>query len=99
MCLPSLADVGAAFLLVHQGPTPASRFILITIAGIALYWAGMILNDVFDVEQDREQRPETSHSSRSDSAGASKNGRLAIAVGRNWFSPPLQDESRQMTRH
>ena len=53
-----VADVGAAFLLVHQGPTPASRFILITIAGIALYWAGMILNDVFDVEQDREQRPE-----------------------------------------
>lgn len=52
-----LADVGAAFLLVHQGPAPVSRFILITIAGVLLYWAGMILNDVFDVNQDREQRP------------------------------------------
>ena len=52
-----LADVSAAFLLVHQGPTPISRFILIVLAGVALYWAGMILNDIFDVEQDRKQRP------------------------------------------
>ena len=26
-------------------------------AAVALYWAGMILNDVFDIEQDRMQRP------------------------------------------
>ena len=52
-----LADVSAAFLLVHQGPTPIERFILIVLAGVALYWAGMILNDVFDVEKDRKERP------------------------------------------
>ena len=52
-----LADVSAAFLLVHHGPSPVIRFLLILIAGVALYWAGMILNDVFDVEQDRAQRP------------------------------------------
>lgn len=53
-----LADVSAAFLLVHHGPTPVIRFILVALAGVALYWAGMILNDVFDVEQDRKQRPQ-----------------------------------------
>ncbi len=44
-----IADVSAAFLLVAHGPVPISRFALIVLAGIALYWAGMILNDVFDV--------------------------------------------------
>jgi len=53
-----LADVSAAFLLVHHGPSPAIRFILIILAGVSLYWAGMILNDVFDVDQDRAQRPQ-----------------------------------------
>lgn len=52
-----VADVSAAFLLVAQGPQPASRFVCVVLAGISLYWAGMVLNDVFDVEQDREQRP------------------------------------------
>ena len=52
-----LADVGAAFLLVAHGPYPLGRFICILIAGVALYWAGMILNDVFDVEKDRQERP------------------------------------------
>jgi 4-hydroxybenzoate polyprenyltransferase len=53
-----LADVSAAFLLVHHGPAPIIRFILVALAGVALYWAGMILNDVFDVDQDRVQRPQ-----------------------------------------
>jgi 4-hydroxybenzoate polyprenyltransferase len=51
-----LADVGAAFLLVAHGPQPVGRFALVLLAGVALYWAGMILNDVFDVQQDTEQR-------------------------------------------
>ena len=53
-----IADVGAAFLLVAGGPQPEGRFVVVVLAGIALYWAGMILNDVFDVEQDKEERPE-----------------------------------------
>ena len=52
-----IADVGAAFLLVSGGPQPAARFIGIVTSGVALYWAGMILNDVFDVEDDRQHRP------------------------------------------
>jgi 4-hydroxybenzoate polyprenyltransferase len=53
-----LADVGAAFLLVAHGPAPIGRFVLVLLAGVALYWAGMILNDVFDVQQDRQERPD-----------------------------------------
>ena len=51
-----LADITAAFLLTTAGPTPLSRLTLIVFSGICLYWAGMILNDVFDEAVDREQR-------------------------------------------
>lgn len=52
-----VADVSAAFLLVAGGPEPVGRWVVVVIAGICLYWAGMILNDVFDVEKDRKERP------------------------------------------
>lgn len=51
-----LADVGAAFLLVAGGPFPVDRFAMVLAAGVALYWAGMILNDVFDIEKDKAER-------------------------------------------
>ncbi len=51
-----LADVGAAFLLLAGGPQPVVRLLLVLAAGVALYWAGMILNDLFDLEQDRRER-------------------------------------------
>ena len=51
-----LADVGAAFLLVAGGPAPVGRFAVILAAGVSLYWAGMILNDVFDIEKDKAER-------------------------------------------
>ncbi len=52
-----IADIGAAFLLVAGGAAPINRLLLILLAGIALYWAGMILNDVFDIDRDRLERP------------------------------------------
>ncbi len=52
-----LADVSAAFLLVAHGPQPHWRLICVVLAGAALYWAGMVLNDVFDVDRDRQERP------------------------------------------
>jgi 4-hydroxybenzoate polyprenyltransferase len=52
-----IADVSAAFLLVARGPQPLGRWICVVLAAIALYWAGMILNDVFDIDEDRQQRP------------------------------------------
>lgn len=52
-----LADVSAAFLLVSHAPAPTGRFVCVLLAGVCLYWAGMILNDVFDIEVDRRERP------------------------------------------
>ena len=52
-----IADVAAAFLLVSHGAEPVGRFAVVILAGVALYWAGMILNDVFDVEKDKAERP------------------------------------------
>ncbi len=51
-----IADVAAAFLLVAGSTMPIPRFIAILASAISLYWAGMILNDVFDVEKDRQER-------------------------------------------
>ena len=52
-----VADVSAAYLLVGGGLVPFSRYLMIVLAGIALYWAGMVLNDVLDVERDQKERP------------------------------------------
>ncbi|WP_255407703.1 UbiA family prenyltransferase [Rhodopirellula sp. MGV] len=35
-----------------------ARFAMVLLAGVCLYWAGMVLNDVFDVEKDRRERPQ-----------------------------------------
>ncbi|MCG8649108.1 MAG: hypothetical protein MI861_04710, partial [Pirellulales bacterium] len=51
-----VADVSAAFLLVAQRPEPVARLICVLLAGVSLYWAGMILNDVFDINRDRQER-------------------------------------------
>jgi 4-hydroxybenzoate polyprenyltransferase len=52
-----IADVSAAYLLVSGGPDSPLQFVIIVLAGVSLYWAGMILNDVFDVDRDRSERP------------------------------------------
>ncbi|MEM8666870.1 MAG: UbiA family prenyltransferase [Planctomycetota bacterium] len=52
-----IADVGAAYLMMAGGPKHLPSFAFVICCGIALYWAGMILNDVFDVERDRQERP------------------------------------------
>lgn len=52
-----LADVAAGFLLVAHAPDPPERLLFVLLAAVALYWGGMILNDVFDVEKDRRERP------------------------------------------
>jgi 4-hydroxybenzoate polyprenyltransferase len=57
----AVADVLAGFLIVSRlrtigWPTPALWWA--ALASVAFYAAGMVLNDVFDVEIDREERPE-----------------------------------------
>lgn len=51
-----IADVAAAFLFVAGGASPSGRFATVVAAGVALYWAGMVLNDLFDLDQDRRER-------------------------------------------
>lgn len=52
-----IADTTAAFLLVHQGIDAPVPYLLLLAAGCLQYIAGMILNDVYDLEQDRQERP------------------------------------------
>ena len=79
-----IADVSAAYLLVGGGPHPLSRLLSIVVAGISLYWAGMILNDLFDLPRDREERPERPLPAGLISVGSASAagwGLLAIGVG------------------
>ena len=52
----ALADVTMGFLFVHAGPKPAGVYLCLSAASALLYTAGMVLNDVWDVEQDRRER-------------------------------------------
>lgn len=78
-----IADVAAAFLLLSHGPAPVERFVLIVLAGVALYWAGMILNDLFDFERDKEEQPSRPLPSGAISPGAAQTtgfGLLGLGV-------------------
>ncbi|MEZ6087231.1 MAG: UbiA family prenyltransferase [Pirellulaceae bacterium] len=52
-----LADTTAAFLLVAQELDPVARYVLVIASVVFLYWSGMILNDLWDLEVDRRERP------------------------------------------
>ncbi|MEM9826143.1 MAG: UbiA family prenyltransferase [Planctomycetota bacterium] len=52
-----IANVLAGFLLVAGQPQPWPRLLLILIASVLMYWAGMILNDAFDYDRDFAERP------------------------------------------
>lgn len=57
----AVADVLAGWLIVSQSRTPAwpgPAAALAIAAGACFYAAGMVLNDVFDLELDRAERPE-----------------------------------------
>jgi 4-hydroxybenzoate polyprenyltransferase len=59
--LPNLftaaADPLAGFLIVGGAIVDARRWLPLMLAGVAIYAGGMILNDVFDYEVDRLERP------------------------------------------
>lgn len=54
----AIADIAMGFLFVTHSLVPAGGFILLVVATCGLYLAGMVLNDVFDVEVDKVERPE-----------------------------------------
>ena len=66
----AVADVLMGFLFTHESLDPLSVCAALVLSSSLLYMAGMILNDVFDIEIDRKERPERPLSS----------GRISIRV-------------------
>jgi 4-hydroxybenzoate polyprenyltransferase len=56
----AVADVMMGFVFMHQSFEPLGGLLFLCAATCCLYSAGMILNDVFDVEIDSVERPERS---------------------------------------
>jgi 4-hydroxybenzoate polyprenyltransferase len=56
--LTALADIFLGWLLVTEKFGPVAPLALLLGASAALYLAGMVLNDVFDIGIDRQERPE-----------------------------------------
>jgi 4-hydroxybenzoate polyprenyltransferase len=54
----AMADIFLGFLFTHTGFENWPVFILLLGSSSLMYMAGMVLNDVFDVEQDTRERPE-----------------------------------------
>ncbi|MGE3777611.1 MAG: UbiA family prenyltransferase, partial [Pirellulaceae bacterium] len=54
----AIADVAMAYLVTAPAPLPRLPGIILACATVLMYTAGMVLNDVFDYEIDREERPQ-----------------------------------------
>ncbi|MBM3998331.1 MAG: 4-hydroxybenzoate polyprenyltransferase [Planctomycetes bacterium] len=54
----AVADVMMGYLVARGNWEPAIPFVLLVLAGAALYTAGIVLNDLFDIDIDRRERPE-----------------------------------------
>lgn len=53
-----LSDCVAAAIVATGLAWPLTAFLPVLLASLLAYWAGMILNDVVDLEEDREHRPD-----------------------------------------
>jgi 4-hydroxybenzoate polyprenyltransferase len=54
----AIADVLMGFVFVRHDFSPGGALLCLVAASALLYTAGMILNDVFDLEIDRQERPQ-----------------------------------------
>lgn len=54
----AISNILAGFLLVRGEWQPVLPLIFLILSSAALYLSGMVLNDVFDLEEDRVDRPE-----------------------------------------
>ena len=80
----AMADVAMGFLFVHPRPTDIEFWALafLLAASSLLYIAGVVFNDVFDIEIDRIERPNRPlPSGRVSLRGASKFGWKALLLG------------------
>jgi 4-hydroxybenzoate polyprenyltransferase len=53
----AIADVAMGFLITHDMPPPWPLLAIVLVASVALYWAGMVLNDYYDRDRDAAERP------------------------------------------
>ena len=53
----ALADIFLGFLMTHENLQPWPTFAWLLVSSVCLYTAGMVWNDVFDRDVDREERP------------------------------------------
>lgn len=53
----AMADIFLGFILTHREFQPWEKFAGLLVASSGLYLAGMVFNDVFDIKQDRLERP------------------------------------------
>jgi len=54
----ALADICLGFLMSHAMLQPTAEFVWLLGASAGLYLSGMVFNDVFDVKQDTQERPQ-----------------------------------------
>ncbi len=88
--LTAVADVFAGAALVQGTIAPIGSFLLLALSSTALYWAGMVFNDVFDVEEDRARnRPRPIPRGEISLLAATRCGwiLLVLGVGLAAFSP------------
>ncbi len=52
-----IAQVAAAFFVVSGSSQPVGRFVVVIMSAILLYWSGMIFNDLWDIDEDKLERP------------------------------------------
>ena len=85
----AIADVAMGFLFVHQGLSPPLVFACLAVASVHLYLAGMVLNDVWDVEIDRVARPERPLAAGRISVRTARRlgfGLLTLGVASGWLA-------------
>jgi 4-hydroxybenzoate polyprenyltransferase len=78
----AMADIFMGFWFTHETLSPVGVFLLLLASSSCLYTAGMVLNDVFDIEQDLRERPERPlPSGRIDSQTGARLGWSLLAIG------------------
>jgi hypothetical protein len=78
----AVADICLGALVTSALPDRLVTFLFLLISSTCLYWAGMVWNDYFDVEQDKRERPmRPLASGRVDLATARNLGFILTAVG------------------
>jgi 4-hydroxybenzoate polyprenyltransferase len=80
--LPSaLSNILIGYLLAHQSWQPSMPLVWLLVSSACLYLAGMVLNDVFDVEVDRKERPSRPIPSNAVSLSLARNVGYGLLAG------------------